>query len=170
MAWMVHWVTIIFQFSMFIFFMLAPDNSLDNVDADFNMCCPGSGIECKDKHKVCKIAWVRYSMLIAMYLGREFALDWMQMRIGVDRSHNKLILSSLALVTLAGITVVTSIVYSGFRARTSTDVIANSVVLLFINDMDEKAMDILNTIAKTWIEERMIEAQKKLKSAFWVKD
>ena len=71
----------------------------------------------------------------------------------------QLALSGFVLLGLTVLAMFTSIFYNMALAQSNTDLIVNAVILLFINDLDEKTMDLLRSMVPNWTQKRIEEVK-----------
>ena len=63
----------------------------------------------------------------------------------------KLLLSGVNILMLTLLATYTSFMYNFALAEKNSDLVTNAVILLFINDLDEHVLDLLTTVAPSWV-------------------
>ena len=71
----------------------------------------------------------------------------------------RLFWSGFSLVCLTMLALFASTVYNVALAESNTEMIMNAVILLFINDIDERVLLILNSFAPEWTRSRLQESR-----------
>jgi len=94
-----------------------------------------------------------------LHVGVDIINGLLQIRKAIDLFDIHLLCSGFVLLFLALLALATSIIYNHAIAETSTDMVVNSVILLFINDIDEKAMQVMKAFAPKWTEHRIAEVE-----------
>jgi len=154
-----HIFITILQLSMFVIFILASDPNNPQSDWEFTIKCTENSLMCKEK-KLRRVGWVLTILLLFIHLGVDIINGLLQIRKAIGLFDIKLLISGFRLLFLAFLALATSIIYNTVIAETNTDMVINSVVLMFINDLDEKAMEIMETFAPKWTEHRIAEVKR----------
>jgi len=155
-------IVTIFQLSMFVLFIMASDPNNADSDWEFTIQCKENSLMCQQE-TVGVSGWFLAIWLILIHLGVDIVNGLLQIRKAIDLSDMKLLISGFRLFFLALLALATSIIYNLAIAATSTDMVVNSVILLFINDLDEKAMEVMKAFAPKWTEHRIAEIESIMK-------
>jgi len=158
----IHAFVTIFQLSMFVLFINASDPNNPDSDWELTIQCKENSLMCKEQ-KVSIFGWFLTILLILIHLGVDIINGLLQIRKAIDLLDIKLLISGFRVFSFALLALATSIIYNKAIAETSTDMVVNSVILLFINDLDEKAMEVMQTFAPKWTEHRIAEVEYIMK-------
>jgi len=158
----INMIVTIFQIWMFFTFILASDPNYPQSDWEFTIQCKENSLMCQQE-TVGVPGWFLTILLILIHIGVDVINGLLQIRKAIDLSDMKLLMSGFRVVTLALLALATSIFYNLAIAETSTDMVVNSVILLFINDLDEKAMEVMKAFAPKWTEHRIAEIERIMK-------
>jgi len=132
------------------------DLSSDNVDLKYSWRCPRDQVECEDKADLNWRGWTVFGVLMGTHLLKDI-INGLKMNILSSKNrHNRhdrirffcggFLLSSVALFTMY-----VSIIYNMAIATSNSELIINSVIILFITDTDEQVFDFLMVINSQWV-------------------
>jgi len=148
----------IFQIFMFVLFIKASDSNNPQSDWEFTIQCKENSLECQQQ-TVGVSGWLLTILLIMLHVGVDIINGLLQIRKAIDLFDIHLLFCGFRMIVLALLALATSIIYNQAIAETSTDMVVNSVILLFINDLDEKAMEVMKAFAPKWTEHRIAEVE-----------
>jgi len=147
------------QLWMYIAFIVASNANSPSTDWEFTIQCFGNGLECA-KGKRIDTGWLHLGVLTMLHLGVDTIYGLRQMRKAIHLSDTILFVSGARLVCLSGLALTTSVLYNAALAETNTQMIVNAVILLFINDLDEKTLEVLYALCPKWTEEQVEEVRQ----------
>jgi len=150
-------MTALVQVLLYTVYMEASNVQNSNTDWKFSRRCPPNNLECKELNAVGPFGWFLFCIVNTFFLGSDVTTSLLQIRRGVLQNDSQLLRSGVALFGLTAPAVFVSYVYNLASAMKNTDLITNAVILLFINDLDEKCMDLLQNLAPEWTEKRIGE-------------
>jgi len=161
MAWFIHMVTLLVQVSLYFSFLWASDPTNDlSLVQPFVICLSDSDKCIIIRIPIEKIGWTLFFVMTLLYLGPDIIEGVLQIRVSfISPFDPRFLINGLALLGLSAVSVTASISFNFATAETNTDLIINAVILLFINDLDEQAMKVLEKIAPFWNEERVEEVK-----------
>ena len=162
MARFLYIITMIIQASFFIVFLQA--SSFDNADADwqYSIRCPNNTTECEDENSISPFGWFLFAVVTVLFLAVDFINSVLQLHRSVSLLDMELFLSGFMLFGLTTLAAFTSGVYNVALAESNTDLIVNAVILLFINDLDEKFLSGLESLVPNWTNRCLEEIQTNL--------
>lgn len=102
-------------------------------------------------------------MLIVMliyFLGTDFVDSMLQLRKAAHLMDFRLFLSGCILFFLTALACITSFVYNLALAHSDPELIVNAKFLLFINEMDEQFLNLLDSLAPGWMGKRYLEIKE----------
>jgi len=156
----VYVLTVTVQFMLFLAFMWASDSSNEDSDFEYNFRCTDNSLECIDLNNDTPSGWALIVILNILYLGVDVVHGVLQIRKGVFLGDLELLASGCVLLFLTILAMGTTLLYNYALAETTTNMIVNAVILLFINDIDEKFMTVLKSTAPFWIDRRIMEVKR----------
>ena len=121
--------------------------------------CPDNNIKCQDQSSVSVGGWILFYVVTLLHLGGDFALSFVQILISIKTKNYHLRASGISMFIVTGVAFSTSIIYNMALAEKNTDLLTNAVILLFINDLDEKFLDMLKIVASTWTKQLLEEIE-----------
>lgn len=161
-AWFIYILTLAIQFSMFSLFLSKSDFNNPDTDWVFTMRCPDNSIECGDEMNRSLLGWILFYVITFLFTASDLMNSVLQLVKSVFIKDFQLFLSGLFLFALTLLAAFATIVYNIALAANDTDLLANAVILMFINDLDEQFLSVLETLAPGWIEVRLEEVTSTL--------
>eukprot|EP00984_Skeletonema_dohrnii_P021210 scaffold10525_cov75-Skeletonema_dohrnii-CCMP3373.AAC.3 len=131
-GWLIAFTTLGIQVGILAFFVMASEANLqkDTTDIEFTWKCPRDSDVCDNKADLTKAGWAIFSMLMIAFLAKDMI------------NGCKLINHSSKVST----------VYNSAIATSNTAIIANSVIVLFIMEIDEYIFSAVDAINDKWTE------------------
>eukprot|EP00985_Skeletonema_marinoi_P008780 scaffold4015_cov200-Skeletonema_marinoi.AAC.11 len=132
LGWIVAFATLGIQIGLLFVFVVASEANLqdDAIDIQFTWKCPRDSDLCKDTADLAKAGWFIFFMLMIANLAKDMI------------SGSKLIYHSSKVSTI----------YNKAIATSNTEIIVNSVVVLFVMDLDEWIFAALKACNEKWTE------------------
>lgn len=163
-AWLIYVVTAAIQVFLYSIFLQASRLGSEVTDWSFTFRCPGNDLDCENESTRGKFGWVLFAVVLFSFLGKDLIKCFFQLRMAVLGGHFKLFISGSTLYFLTVLAAFTSIVYNFALATTNTDLIMNVVILLFISDLDERILEMLEALAPQWTSQRKEDVQVFMQS------
>jgi len=158
-GWAIFLLTIFSQMWMLFLFVEGAeiDLSNDKTDLVYTWKCPRDQDECRDTADLDWQGWLAFTILMVAHLLKD-VINGSKMVIlsGKARHDNltriKFFLGGTLLSAVASFTFYVSSIYNAAIATSNTEIIFNSVIILFICDIDELIYEILEVINAEWVE------------------
>merc|ERR1711957_281746 len=159
LAWFIATATMTSQLWMNFLFVEASevDLSADRSDLAYTWKCPRDNYECNNTADLTYQGWVAFAILMATHVLKDI-INGMKLVVLSGKRRNdtqtrlRFFIGGTLLAALSLFTFYTSVIYNTAIATSDTDIIMNSVVILFICDIDELFFDILLAINPDWVE------------------
>ena len=161
-AWVPYLMTAAIQLWLFSTYLIASDVGNKNTDFQFNFRCLGNSLECINGSTVNLGGWVLFFVILFFYLGRDLSMGCLQLLSALTVGDVRLFISGVVMMCLTLVAIITSYKYNFALAQKNTDLVTNAVILLFINDMDESFLSVLETLAPDWTSEIKKEIQSTM--------
>ena len=163
-AWLVYLLTAGVQIGLFATFLGASSESDKFSDNSFPFICPNNKMDCepKDSNVVARSGWILFFIVMTIYLGSDIVMSMLQIRKATALLDFQLYLSGFGLLSLTILTFFTSFVYNLAFVERNADLVINAVILLFINDLDERVMSAFKLMLPEWTEKRLAEIERKM--------
>eukprot|EP00984_Skeletonema_dohrnii_P008777 scaffold3271_cov82-Skeletonema_dohrnii-CCMP3373.AAC.3 len=152
------------QIVILIFFIIASEANLqdDRIDIQFTWKCPPDSDVCKDKADLTDAGWAIFCLLMTAFLAKDMIGGT---KLIYHSSRIRHPIGSRIRYFIGGV----STVYNSAIATSNTDIIVNSVIVLFVMEMDEWIFSTLEAINEKWtkhaaesgIRVQMIQMQKR---------
>jgi hypothetical protein len=117
------------------------------------LTCPRDEEVCYDvRENVDSFGWTVFAILMTIYLGQDILNGFRLVEMGAIVKSERLIFCGSFLIVLLVLDIWTSTIYSKATATamTNADLIMNAVILLFINEIDERAYCMLKSTFTKW--------------------
>lgn len=158
-AWFVYAFTAVCQIWLYFVFVKASDFREETASWQYTIRCPENSMNCINESSLTQFGWFLFAFVLMLYLGKDFINSTLQIKKAVITRDIKLVFSGCILLGLTTMALFTSFFYNMALAATNTDLIVNAVILLFINDLDEQTMALLNMSFPAWTADRIEEVE-----------
>ena len=156
-------ITAGFQLSLYYFYLAPSELTNEDTDYQFSFRCPPSNLmNCIEVDEVGNLGWMMFVFVTLIYLGPDFVMSSIQIRKAVYIKDFQLLLGGVLVLSLTSLAIFTSVVYNMALAASDTDLIMNAVILLFINDLDEKVLSIIQQVHPDWTTQISGEVKNKI--------
>lgn len=161
-GWCISVVTIFIQGSILYVFLRASRLTGSNNDWRFSFRCLKNNMECLDQNKVTVAGEFLFYFVTISYLGVDFVQSCNQLIMAVKIRDISLLISGLGIFGLTALAMFTTAVYNWALADKNTDLVVNAVILLFVNDLDEKLLDVMEIAFPEWLAARFVEIEQNM--------
>jgi len=129
----------------------------DKSDFVYTWKCPRDQDECENKSDLTLQGWAVFAILMIAYLLKDVISGKKLIVLSAKERHSfhtrtRFFFGGWLLNTVTFFTLFVSAIYNAAIATSDTEIIMNSVVILFICDIDECLYDILMVINPSWVE------------------
>lgn len=149
-AKMIHLITAGIQIWLYTFYLAASNVRNPDTDWRFSFRCLANSMSCVDDSSVHAEGWFVFCAVLVLHLGADVVMGILQIRKAVMLLDFHLFVSGITMFSLTSFGGLTSYYYNVALAESNTDLISNAVILLFINDLDEKFLILLQIVAPDW--------------------
>ena len=159
-AWIIYGFTALMQFLLFLIFMVGSKFDPNDSNWIFPIFCPANDLTCVDEKEVSLGGWFVFFLITMIFLGQDFIDGILQLQQSVIMKKKRFAISGIVLITLAMWALITSVRFNQGLAEKNTDLITNTVILLFINDIDEQLLKVLESAIPSWVSARFEEIEE----------
>mmetsp|Transcript_34074 Transcript_34074/g.62668 ORF Transcript_34074/g.62668 Transcript_34074/m.62668 type:complete len:397 (-) Transcript_34074:283-1473(-) len=167
-GWTIFLATIWAQFWILLLFVDAAEINLsnDNTDLVYTWKCPRDQDECRDTADLSPKGWLAFSILMVAHLLKDIVNGTKMVVLSGKERHGhhsriRYFVGGTLLGAVAMFTFYVSIIYNVAIATSNTEIIVNSVVILFICDIDELLYDILVSANSDWVDSMCYQVQEE---------
>jgi len=165
LGWLVYFLMMIIQSLAFSIFLEKTAFAVEDTEWAFTMRCVGTdNLDCDNEKNVTAVGWFLFWVVTFSFLGRDLVDSLLQLQKAVHIRDRTFLLSGSIHCYLTTLAFYTSFRYNMALAESNTDLIVNAVILLFINELDESVLNILDSAVPYWIADRYEEIEENLKS------
>lgn len=161
-ALFIHLTTATLQTLLFVQYISASRFQSEATDWQFTFICPNNDQNCTSEDTRNIYGWFLFFVVTFGYLGIDYTMSIFQIQQAIYMEDWKLLASGCLLLSLTLLGTISSFLYNFALADSNTALISNAVILLFINDMDEKILQILQVIVPEWTIDRLDEARESM--------
>ena len=140
----------IMQFLLYFSYLGPSELKSEDTDFQFSFICPNNDNDCINMNSVTSAGWILFVFVTFTYIGSDFVQGYYEISNAVYDKDIRLLLSGFMILFISTLAFFTSVVYNIALAESNTDLIMNAVILLFINDVDEKVALMMESIAPEW--------------------
>eukprot|EP00586_Coscinodiscus_wailesii_P001594 CAMPEP_0172484624 /NCGR_PEP_ID=MMETSP1066-20121228/12162_1 /TAXON_ID=671091 /ORGANISM="Coscinodiscus wailesii, Strain CCMP2513" /LENGTH=424 /DNA_ID=CAMNT_0013249271 /DNA_START=105 /DNA_END=1379 /DNA_ORIENTATION=- len=153
-------ITVVIQCLLFAGFLQAAYFGYDNSDWVYTIRCPSNRLECDDERGLSTYAWAISGVFIMISLLPDL-LNGLKLIGKAALFHSfRCFTIGIVLVFVTTLAIVTSFFYNYAIAQSDTEMIINAAVLLFVNDVDERVLLVLENVCFAWLKDRKEEAKE----------
>jgi len=155
-AWVLTIVVIVAQVICFSVYINGATLDFDS-DKDwvYQYVCPRDNPACRITSDVGGLGWIFFAIFLAVHLLSDavhgLKLVWSAPRYGLSWKTCQCLFGGLCLCSISALALYSSVVYNVAISRSNLELIFNTVILLFVNDLDEKMYSCLETIRPKWM-------------------
>ncbi|KAK1744100.1 leucine-rich repeat domain-containing protein [Skeletonema marinoi] len=158
-GWLIAFATLGIQVAILAFFVMASEANLqkDTIDIQFTWKCPRDSDVCKDKADLTNAGWVIFSLLMIAFLAKDMINGCKLIYHSSKVRHTigariRYFIGGMGLCSITLFALYVSTVYNKAIATSNTAIIANSVIVLFIMEIDEYIFSAVDAINDKWTE------------------
>mmetsp|Transcript_22206 Transcript_22206/g.34304 ORF Transcript_22206/g.34304 Transcript_22206/m.34304 type:complete len:376 (+) Transcript_22206:3334-4461(+) len=156
-GWFIASATLVIQVVLLVFFINASEANLQNdgTDIQFTWQCPRDTDVCDEKSDWTTFGWIIFSVLMIAFLSKDMIngskLIYHSAKITHSfKSRIRYFFGGMCLCWFTLFALYVSTVYNKAIATSNTEIIVNSVIVLFIMDLDEWIFSALEAINDDW--------------------
>eukprot|EP00574_Skeletonema_japonicum_P011307 CAMPEP_0201733486 /NCGR_PEP_ID=MMETSP0593-20130828/31727_1 /ASSEMBLY_ACC=CAM_ASM_000672 /TAXON_ID=267983 /ORGANISM="Skeletonema japonicum, Strain CCMP2506" /LENGTH=374 /DNA_ID=CAMNT_0048226647 /DNA_START=336 /DNA_END=1460 /DNA_ORIENTATION=+ len=167
LGWLGAFVTLGLQIFILIFFVFASEANLqdDKIDIKFTWKCPRDSHKCDNKADLTGAGWIIFSVLMFAFLAKDM-INGCKLIYHSSRRYDpgpgrriRYFIGGGGLCSITLFALYVSTVYNNVIASSNTEMILNSVVVLFVMDIDEYIFTALSAINRKWTGEADAEEE-----------
>ena len=162
LAWAIYMATTGAQISLFNLFLRDLNFESEHFTWQFIFKCPENSSICEKGGNRDISGWILFYIVVLSYLGKDFVIALHQLAKSTDLRDLRLGFSGLVVFFLTGLALVTSVIFNMALAKTNQELIMNAVILLFINDIDEQLLALVESFQPIWLKKRFEEIERNM--------
>eukprot|EP00984_Skeletonema_dohrnii_P033126 scaffold28633_cov67-Skeletonema_dohrnii-CCMP3373.AAC.3 len=157
-GWLAAFATLGIQIGILAFFVMASEPKLqeDTIDIQFTWKCPRDSDVCDNKADLTKAGWAIFSLLMIAFLAKDIIngckLIYFSSKVSILGARVRYFIAGMGLFSITAFAFYVSTVYNNAIATSNTEIIANSVIVLFIMEIDEYIFAALEASNEKWTE------------------
>jgi len=127
----------------------------------YTYTCPRNNLDCRNNSDVTAFGWIVFTVFALVYLmcdllnGLKLVLG--ASKYGLTRKGFQSFFGGCSLFVITALALYATVVYNIAASRSNFEMIFNTVILLFVNDLDEKLFASLHAISPEWLKKTRSE-------------
>jgi len=150
-AFIIAMFSIMIQLWIIYNFLSASDYTSKISDWVYELECP-PGEECESNIRIEWHVWILFAIIVGLFLSIDFVDGWRMMCLGFKDWDWRNFFAGFVVFTVTLLSFVSSCLYNYATAMSSTDILINSVVIIFLTDLDEKLYQTLKHCYPRWVD------------------
>jgi hypothetical protein len=167
-AWALALSTMAIQVFLLFVFVEGAEINLhdDSTDLVYSFKCPRDREECYDTSDLTIKGWISFVLLMAAHMSKDIINGVKLIVFSAKERHQfrsrlRFFVGGTLLTTGTCFTVFVSTIYNMAIATSDTEIIINSVVILFICDVDELIFGITKAINPDWVDRLVLSGEEE---------
>ena len=163
-GWIIVLAILSCQIGMLFIFVRGAEIDLsdDNVDLIYSWKCTRDQSDCRDTSDLDWRGWLAFGILMAAHLMKDLINGSRMVILSAKQRHThrdrmRYFVGGTLLITVTSFVLYVSTIYNAAIATSNTAIIENSVIILFIMDVDELFYGILVIINSGWVKSMSLQ-------------
>jgi len=158
LAWLIALVTSAVQIWMLIPFITAGEFNLSQEnDLEYTWKCTRSSDECHNTNSITPQGWAMAIVLVIVFVSKDLICGLKMVRLSGKKRHShslrvRFFTGGTILCFITTYIIYASVIYNKTIATSNTELIYNGVIILFINEIDEKIFELIDANYAKWID------------------
>eukprot|EP00586_Coscinodiscus_wailesii_P017267 CAMPEP_0172517332 /NCGR_PEP_ID=MMETSP1066-20121228/284354_1 /TAXON_ID=671091 /ORGANISM="Coscinodiscus wailesii, Strain CCMP2513" /LENGTH=300 /DNA_ID=CAMNT_0013299287 /DNA_START=599 /DNA_END=1501 /DNA_ORIENTATION=- len=144
-------MTVGIQILVFMVFLKGANQNYTHSDWIYSMRCPASSLECTDEQDLSPLGFSILVVLVIFSLIPDMINGLRLVHVASVRRSVKSLACGLILICITVLAGVTSYIYNQAIAQSNTEMITNTIVLLVVNDIDERMFTVVSSMFPDWV-------------------
>jgi len=134
-------------------FLRAADSTLDGNDFAFYFTCPSSSLGCMTNTTITNMGWFVFVLLLCIFLLPDLLDSLCLIYESITIGDTMGLVAGTLVLYITVLSGVISYLFNNAVGTNNTAILVDAAVLLYLNDIDEKLLEILSKINPDWIDE-----------------
>jgi len=152
-AWLLALLIMLLHMFTLRLFLRAADSTSDGNDFAFYFTCPTSSLGCMTNTAVTTEGWVVFVLLLCIFLLPDIIDALCLMYESITIGDTMGLVAGTLVMYITVLSGVISYLFNNAVGTNNTAILVDCAVLLFLNDIDEKLLEILSKIFPDWVDE-----------------
>jgi len=152
-GWYVGLFCAIAQLLTLFLFINAADIASEGSDLKYTMTCSKNSLECENEASRTPLGYLVFTLILGCWLLRDIVGSVKLFMIAMLKKNIDFLFASTILFVVTTLSAWTSVYYNLAIATKDTDLIVNAVILLFVNELDERVFQLVEACHLEWASE-----------------
>lgn len=139
------------QIALTFLFVIAADIGHDGTDLQYTISCSKNSLECEDSVSRTSIGYLIFTLVLGAWLLRDIIGASKLFLLSMWKGNIDFFFTGSIVFLVSFFSASTSIYYNLATAITNTDIIKDAVILLFVNELDERFYEIAEGCNKYYV-------------------
>jgi len=157
-AWGLAFICSLFQIGILFLFLEAVNIQKEGNDWEYTLECPPYDLKCEDEKVISFYGFVLFYIVMGAWVLKDVVASSKLFVLSIKCRSWDYLFSSVVLFGITFLIIWTSVHYNKAIATTSTELIVNAVILLFVTDLDEKLFELAFLMNPDWVNKMVAEA------------
>jgi len=136
-----------------VLFVTHADTTSEYTDMDYSMSCSKNSLYCEDTESRSSFGYSIFALILTAWLLKDIVGACKLFLLSLWQRKIDFFFTSSVIIVVTLFSSLTSIYYNLAIATKDTDIITNAVILLFVNEIDEKLYQLTEAFGIEWIKE-----------------
>jgi len=136
-----------------VLFVTHADTTSEYTDMDYSMSCSKNSLYCEDTESRSSFGYSIFALILTAWLLKDIVGAWKLFLLSLWQRKIDFFFASSVITVVTLFSSLTSIYYNMAIAKKDTDIITNAVILLFVNEIDERLYQLTEACDIEWIKE-----------------
>jgi len=150
MAWFIASLSVAFQLFIAYMFLRAGDSTYGQNLWLYSMSCPDTRTWCSSQKKTSYTGWVTFVVVVAIFLLRDFLSGFLLFYESSVQINMRGTIAAIILLIITTLSCVASAIFLYATSISNIAIVQDAVIVLFLNDIDEQILMIIQTICPGW--------------------
>lgn len=151
--WYIALFCLMFQIATLFLFVDAADKNNETSDKEYSIMCSSNSFDCEDSRSVNSYGYFVFGVILTVWLSTDIIRSVKLMLLSFEKKNIDYFFASGMMFAVTMLSFWTSIYYIHGIAIKNTDLIKDAVVLLFVIEIDERILEVVEAINPVWTSE-----------------
>ena len=151
-AWLIATLVIVFQCVICVMIAKTGDSTFDGNLLIHSVLCPDDSLECIDSSLVNNYGWILCGIILASFLLPDFLDGALLVYESIAMRSKKRIIGGIAVMSTLVLFMIASFIFLQASSISNIAIVKDTVIVLYLNKMDEQWYWIMQIIAPSWLD------------------
>jgi len=149
-GWFVGLFCALAQMATLFLFIDSADIANEISDLEYSVTCSMNSIKCDDENSLDLYGALIFGLILSVWLMKDVIASIKLLLIAMWKKNIDYFFGSMIILLVTALSAWTSVYYNLAIATKNTDLIVNAVILLFVNELDERMFQLVDALNLSW--------------------